>query len=129
MKTPTKTTIDYWLPRLLGSGSIFFVSLFALDAFSGNQPFTSKLADFAIHLVPSYLLSALLFTAWRWEKLGGILYLIVAIACSPLLFVFNYQHNHSVLICLQIVGVICGPLLVTGLLFIRQHSRHQKSKT
>lgn len=122
-----KTTVDYWLPRIIGSGSILFVSGFALDAFSGNQPFTTKLLDFAIHLAPSYILSALLFTAWRWEKLGGFLYLFVGLACSPLLFVLNYQNNHSVLICLQIVGVICGPLFVTGLLFLRYHYRQQKS--
>lgn len=121
-----KTAFEYWLPRIIGSGSIFFVSLFALDAFLGNQPLTSKLIDFAIHLAPTYLLTALLFTAWRWEKLGGILYLIVGIVGSPLLFVFNYQHNHSVLICIQIVGVICGPLVVTGLLFLRYHFRQRK---
>jgi hypothetical protein len=121
-----KTSFDYWLPRIIGSGSILFISLFALDALSGNQPLTSKILDFAIHLAPSYLLTALLFIAWRWEKIGGFLYLLVGLVCSPFLFVFNFKNNHSVLICLHIVAVICGPLLVTGLLFLRCHFRQQK---
>lgn len=65
MKKSTK--VLYWSPRVLAILAILFVSLFALDAFHPGKPLTQQLADFLIHLIPSFVLLTVLLLAWKRE--------------------------------------------------------------
>ncbi|MEN9413343.1 MAG: hypothetical protein RLZZ342_430 [Candidatus Parcubacteria bacterium] len=76
MTTPQK--IFYWLPRLLGVYFALFLSLFALDVFTG--PFEPRmLVGFLIHLVPSFVLLGAVLLAWRYELVGAVVFLGSAI--------------------------------------------------
>lgn len=64
----------YWTPRILAILFITFLSLFALDVFGEGYSFWETIIALFMHLIPQFLLIALLVIAWRWERVGGLLY-------------------------------------------------------
>lgn len=121
----TNYRLRYWTPRILGICSVFFVGLFALDAFDGKHPLNVQLLNFGLHIIPSILVAIALYVAWRWEKIGGLIFLGIGSICTPLLFILNYQRNHSVAISVQIVGLITLPLIIIGLLFLSNYYKQK----
>jgi hypothetical protein len=106
----------YWVPRVLGILAILFISLFALDAFQEGMPISQMLLGFTIHLIPSIILAIFLIVAWKWELIGGIVFVIVS--TTPFFFLSNpFWMN----------GMLGGPFLLTGVLFIL-NSRYKSSK-
>lgn len=64
----------YWAPRVLSLCFVLFLSLFALDAFSGG-PWWVMLGAFLMHLVPALLLLGAVAIAWRHEWFGALVFL------------------------------------------------------
>lgn len=64
--------ILFWLPRILMIVFILFISLFALDSFDGNETLIRKIGGFLIHLIPTFILTALLIVSWKLEWIGGV---------------------------------------------------------
>ena len=126
MKTSTK--LLHWVPRILVILAILFVSIFALDAFSSELTFLQNAGAFLVHLIPSFVLVALLIIAWKWEKAGGILITIVGLFLSVAIFILNYNRNHSVWLSLSIVLMICFPFVIAGILFIISHYKKENEK-
>lgn len=114
-------TIIHWSARIISIAAIVFVSLFALDSFATELSLKEQLVGFAIHMIPSFVLLAILIVAWKWELAGGIIYVLIGLVLSPLLFVYNYRVNHSVGISLSIILLITFPFLLAGVLFIMSH--------
>ncbi len=110
--------ILYWLPRIICILAILFISMFALDAFEPGQTVMQQIGHFLMHLIPSFILLSFLLIAWRWEKIGGVLFLLVGIGFAPFIYSHNYANNHSVAISLSIVLVINLPFIITGGLFL-----------
>jgi hypothetical protein len=115
-------TIVHWLPRALCMAAILFISLFAADSFAPNLTIWQQVGGFLLHLVPSFILASLLAVAWKWEKIGGIIFTIIGIVTSPMIYLFNYQRNHSVWISTSTVLSITFPFVVIGILFLVSHS-------
>ena len=118
--------IWYWLPRILCMLAIAFVSLFALDAFSPDLSFWQQIKAFIMHLIPSFILLAVLILAWKKELIGGILFIVIGIGLSPWVFSHNYQMNHSIMMSLGIIMVITMPFVIVGLLFLVSHFKRRK---
>lgn len=123
MKIPT--VILYWSPRVLAILAILFVSLFALDAFHPGEPLAQQLAHFFIHLVPSFILLAVLWLAWKRELAGGIIFALIGLVTSPLVFMHNYRMNNSIWLSLLIILMITIPFLLIGGLFIWNHLKNR----
>jgi len=68
--------IIYWLPRILSIGFVVFLSLFSLDVFSEYRGWNVILPLF-MHLLPSFALLILIIVAWKHERLGGFIFLII----------------------------------------------------
>ena len=113
--------IVHWLPRILCVAAIFFISLFALDAFAPGLTFWQQIGAFLIHLVPSFILLALLILAWKWELIGGIIFILIGLGFSPFIYTHNYAMNHSVWMSISIILIITFPFVVVGILFIVSH--------
>src|SRR5262245_35674379 len=111
--TPTSAKLLLWSPRILGAAVCVFLGLFALDAFSGGKPLLQAVADFTIHLTPALLLVAVVAIAWRWEWLGDLAFIALAVAYGMMV---NWR--------LDWVAVISGPLLVVGVLFLWSWRHH-----
>ncbi|MDP4271609.1 MAG: hypothetical protein Q8909_16030 [Bacteroidota bacterium] len=113
--------IIHWAPRIICILAILFISIFALDAFSPTLTLWQQLSGFFIHLIPSFILLALLILSWRKELLGGILFTLIGCVLSPIIYQHNFSMNHSVLMSLGIILVITVPFVVVGVLFIISH--------
>lgn len=123
----TKIKVFHWLPRILCILAILFISLFAADAFEPGKTIWQQLAAFFIHLIPSYILLAFLLIAWKWEKIGGILFMSIGLGFSPFIFQHNYNMNHSVGMSLGILLMINFPFIIVGLLFFASHFLKKKN--
>ncbi len=121
-----KIKILHWLPRILCMLAILFISLFALDAFEPGLTVGQQLLAFLIHLIPSFVLLGILLIAWKWEKIGGFIFILIGLIMSPLVFVHNYRMNESAWMSLSIISLITIPFIVVGVLFV--FSNYQKKK-
>ena len=95
-----------WSPRILGILVCLFLSLFSLDAFGGGATLAEALPTFATHVAPILVLFAIVGLSWRWEWLGGLVFIGLAAWYAY----FAREH-------LSWIPVIAGPLLIVGLLF------------
>lgn len=98
----------FWAPRILGIIFCLFISLFALDAFSGDAPLLEKFMGFLIHLLPTAVLIAVLTISWKWPLPGGIIYILLG---AFYLISANRFHWSAILL-------VAGPAFLTGLLFV-----------
>ena len=123
-----KTTIKilHWVPRMLGIAAILFISVFALDSFSPNLTIWQQIGAFLIHLIPSFVLLLILIVAWKRELIGGILFTLIGLVFTPIIFLHNYNMNQSVWMSLFIILVITVPFIIIGILFIVSHYKKRK---
>lgn len=123
----TSVKVFHWLPRIICILAILFVSIFAADAFAPGLSIWQQLADFFMHLIPSFVLLAFLIAAWKWEYIGGIIFTAIGIVMSPFIFMHNYSVNHfSIGRCIGIILMITFPFIVVGILFIVSHFMKKK---
>ncbi len=100
-----------WLPRILGIVFAVFLSMFALDAFGGDEPFFRQLLGFLIHLVPTAAVVAVVVLAWMWRH-GGYVFIALGIVFA---FAFDaWEHPASIIL---LVGI---PVML-GVLFLLSH--------
>ena len=123
----TSVEVYHWLPRVLCILSILFITMFALDAFTPNLTIWQQIAGFLMHLIPSFVLLGLLMVAWKWEFIGGIIFILIGLAFSPFIFSMNYQRTHfSFMAALIDVLIINIPFVIVGILFVLSHTIKQK---
>ncbi len=77
--------------------------MFALDVFGEPQWFLALL----IHLIPSYILIAATVVAWRNERVGGFIFIVLGVA-----FLF-ISHFESLIISIPPM-IIGGIFLING---------------
>jgi len=125
-----KTSIKFlhWTPRILTIVATLFISIFALDAFEGDQSVWQHILGFLIHLIPTYIMTAILIVAWKWELVGGIIFATIGLITSPMVFMVNYNRNHNFWMDLGIIGLITFPFILIGVLFILSHISKKKSR-
>jgi len=119
--------VFHWLPRMICIIAILFVSLFAADAFAPELSIWQQLGAFIMHLIPSFILLAFLIVAWKWELIGGIIFMIIGLGFSPIVFMHNYKMNHSIGMTLGIILTITIPFVIVGILFIVSHFLKKKN--
>jgi len=125
MKTSTK--ILQWTPRILCILAILFISLFSLDSFSSERTFWQNTGAFLMHLIPSFVLLAILIVAWKWENIGGIILIIAGVVLCVYTFNLNYNQRHFTLWQSIInVSMLCLPFVLAGILFILSHRAKKK---
>ena len=125
MKTSLK--IIHWAPRILCILAILFVSMFALDSFDPRFTAWQQIQAFLIHLIPTYILILFLVVSWKWELIGGLMLIILALGFTPFIYTHNYQMNHSAWISLSVVLMINFPFILTGGLFVLSHFLKKKN--
>ena len=123
----TSNNSFHWIPRILCIAAILFISMFAADAFAPGLSIGEQIRDFLIHLIPTFVLTAILILAWKRELIGGMIFTLLGLGLSPVVFLMNYNNNHSVLVSLSIILLITIPFVVVGILFIVSHRRKQSS--
>lgn len=110
MKNPLLTTrnIIFWAPRLIGIVFILFLALFALDVFIPGKSVDYYATALVMHLIPNFVIAAVLLIAWWKEKIGGIAFILLYIVS-----IFFYKA--------ELIGLILfSPLIIIGTLFLLQ---------
>ncbi len=114
--------ILFWTPRVVCILLALFVSVFALDSFGGGQPVWRQIVAFLIHLIPVYLLVAVLAVTWRWEWVGAIIFPALGLWY---MYLTRLRFHWSVYLTLTGVPILLGVLFLAGWIFraqIRQRS-------
>lgn len=118
----------HWLPRILCILAILFISVFALDSFEKGLSIGQQLTDFLKHLIPSFILTAFLIVAWKWEMIGGMIFTLVGLIMSPFVFQLNHIRNgFSIAQSLNVVLIITVPFILVGILFLVSHYRKKRT--
>jgi hypothetical protein len=119
--------IIHWMPRIICVLSILFISMFAADAFETGHTIWQQLVTLFMHLIPSFILTAILIIAWKWEFVGGIIFILIGLGTGPFIFMHNYKINHFNLSqCIIDVLMINFPFVIVGILFITSHNMKKK---
>jgi len=100
----------FWIPRVLAIIFIGFLSLFALDVFSGEATLFQKLLGFLMHLIPSFILIIVLMISWRKPIIGGIMFMVLGGAFSV-----HFRIYPSELLTFLIIPF---SLIAIGILFV-----------
>jgi hypothetical protein len=112
------TTFDrsmlFWAPRVLTLLFALFLSVFALDAFSGTKGIVETVTALVIHLVPTLLVFLILPVAWRWEWVGATAFAALAVA-----YIVITRARFPV----GTYVLISGPLLLISVLFLVSYLR------
>ncbi len=107
VKTSTRRIL-YWTPRILTLLFAAFISIFALDVFGvGYSPWETAVALF-MHLIPTFIILIALGLAWRWEWIGAVAFLGLALFYVVMTW---GQFPWSVYL------IIAGPAVLIGILF------------
>jgi hypothetical protein len=101
-----------WAPRVCGLLMAGFLALFAVDAFDGRS-FVAGLQAFAVHLIPTYIVLAIVAVAWRAEWFGAAAFLAVAVAYGMMV---GWR--------LDWMAAVSGPLLLVSALFFVSWRHH-----
>lgn len=96
-----------WIPRVLAILFAIFISLFAFDVFDQGTGFFKTLLAFLIHLIPTFLIIAILVLSWKWPLIGGIGFILLGLA-----YVYWASRN------IEVYALIYIPLFLTGVLFL-----------
>lgn len=102
-----KDSLLLWAPRIAGLAVGAFLSIFALDAFSGDRAFLSALPDFLLHLTPTFALLGVVYIAWRRPWVGALAFL--GLAAVYVLTTLDHPNW---------IAPIAGPLALAGLLYV-----------
>jgi len=104
----------YWAPRVLGILFVLFTSLFALDVFDMSLSPSEVIVALFMHLIPSMVLAILLMVAWRYELVGGIIFLLLGLA-FPIIILLSMSDGEAAP---GAINPIAAPLCLIGVLFI-----------
>jgi hypothetical protein len=116
----------YWTPRILAIAFILFISFFALDVFEENLGFWQTVEDLAGHLIPSFVLIAVLVLAWRWEWVGA-----AAFAAAGVLYIVALVPRSLIPIAMRLewAAFIALPAFMIAALFLIDWRKHNELRT
>jgi hypothetical protein len=120
------TAVFHWIPRILCIVAILTVSMFALDSFGPGQTIWQQLDAFGMHLIPTLILTVILIVAWKWEFIGGIIFIALGLLLTPYIFMHNYRMNHSIGMSLVVILMITFPFILVGILFLISWKKKKK---
>ena len=112
-----KEKLLLWTPRVLAILAILFLMMFSLDCFEPGQGLRNQLTCFFMHNIPSFIIIAILAISWKWELIGGVLFIGAAVAGS--LFFNGFGGNWG-------VNIVMAPFVVAGGLFLLHYHRYAR---
>ena len=112
-----KEKLLYWIPRILAIIAILFMMMFSLDCFESGG--TDALICILMHNIPAFIIILVLVVAWKWELIGGILFIIAFFAGS--IYFNGFGKNWGAMI-------VMLPFLFTGILFLTHYFLYLRQK-
>jgi len=109
---PLSNQLLFWIPRILTILFAGFISLFAMDVFQEGRGLWETIGELLIHLIPTFILIALLLMSWKWEWIVGSVFIILGLAYM----IMNFDYK-------QWIIAISGPMLLIGILYLLDWNR------
>lgn len=105
----------YWTPRVLSIIFICFLFLMSLDVFEAGLNFWQTALAFFMHNLPALILLAVLITSWKYEIVGGVVFILAGLVYITLLMKNPFEWYYLVW-ALQISGIafLIGTLFLVG---------------
>jgi hypothetical protein len=88
-----------------------FISIFAADVFGHGAGFWPTFLGLLMHLIPTFLIIALLVVSWRREWIGGILFILL----GALYIVWAWNKTFGIWYTFLMMA---GPPILVGALFL-----------
>lgn len=112
----------YWTPRILSIIFIVFLALMSLDVFTEGASFWQILGGLLMHNIPVFILLAVLIISWKYEIVGGIVFILAGI-----LYILTVARNADNLgMALAWSTQIAGTAFVIGGFFIANWIKKRK---
>ena len=108
MQPPIRQLL-FWSPRVLTILFALFLSLFALDVFEEGYGLWETVLALFMHLIPTWIVLIVLALSWRWEWIGAVLFVALALIYAY----FAVGRGHP-----EWIAIISGPLLLIAGLFL-----------
>ena len=102
----------FWAPRVLTILFILYISMFSLDIFDGHYGFWGTIVGLLMHNIPSFVMIVLLIIAWRYEWVGAVGYIGLA-----LLYMIFTSSRVDLLMALSWSLMIAGPAILIAVLW------------
>ena len=110
----------YWSPRVLGILFAILISLFGLDVCMEGYGFWETIVALLMHLIPTAIILLALAIAWRWERVGGILFILLGVSYIALFWDPERLPGYL---------MISGPLFLVGILFLLDGCLQSEGRT
>ena len=114
----------YWAPRILGIIFILFLTMFSLDVFQPGLTVWQIVIGLFIHNLPALILLIVLIISWKYEIIGGIVFILAGLLYICLLVTGSHFEWYMLIWSLT----ISGPAFLIGILFLINWSKKNKSK-
>lgn len=105
----------YWAPRIASIIFIIFLSLFSLDVISPGLSLSQILVGLLMHNIPVFVLIIVLIISWKYEIVGGIVYIVAGLIYIGMTFI---QAEIPWYIALSWSMTIALPAIIIGVLFM-----------
>lgn len=116
----------YWTPRILSILFILFLALFSLDVFDTPNQSAGEIAlGLFMHNIPALVLLIVLIISWKFEIVGGIVFILAGVAYIAVSIYNNLDWYLALSWSLQ----IAGPAFLIGILFLINWRRIKQHKT
>lgn len=103
----------FWTPRVLSIVFILFLAVFSLDVISSELSTGQIIIGLFMHNIPSLILLIVLIISWRYEIVGGIVFILFGF-----MYVIMTAQSVPWYIALSRSLIIAGPAFLIGILFI-----------
>ena len=115
--------ILYWLPRIAGifCAVICFILAFGVFLEEDWTP-VEQTIGFFMQLIPFLIMSIVLYIAWKWEFIGGIIYIILGIVIIAFTILSRPERLYNSFF-------LSGPLFFVGVLFIIHYFIFEKKNS
>ncbi len=97
---------------------LLFLALFSLDIFEMNLGFWGTIVGLFMHNIPVFILTILLIISWRYEIVGGIVFILAGILYVTMLVINILMNPPYQWYMLSWSITIAGPAFFIGILFL-----------
>ncbi len=112
----------FWAPRVLSVAFVAFLSLFAMDVFEEHLGFWMTIEAATMHLMPCFVLIAVLVLAWQREWIGAVLYGMAGLLY--VIWVVSMSRPAPLAMRLLWAVSIAGPAFLIAALFLANWLKH-----
>jgi hypothetical protein len=104
----------FWTPRILGTIFVLFLMMFSLDIFQPGLTAWQIAVGLFMHNIPALLLLIVILISWKYEIVGGIVFILAGLLYILMLAVNSKFEWYM----LSWLATISGPAFLVGSLFI-----------